>query len=110
MSVLKKFNAMKKLIVILLCGAMFVSCKKDSSSYTPDCSGTAKSYATNVVPLFTSECNGCHSEYSTYTGISADKSNIRSSIVSGSMPKKSSLTDAEKNNVVCWIDAGALNN
>lgn len=107
--VLKKIKTMKKLIVFLLCGAMFVSCKKDSS-YTPDCSGTAKSYATDVAPLFTSECNGCHSEYSTYAGISADKSNIRSSIVSGSMPKKSSLADAEKNNVVCWIDAGALNN
>jgi hypothetical protein len=100
---------MKKLIVILLCGAMFVSCKKDSS-YTPDCSGAAKSYATDVAPLFAGECNGCHSNYSSYSGVFSDKSAIRSSIVSGSMPKKSSFTDAEKNNVVCWIDAGAANN
>jgi hypothetical protein len=101
---------MKKLIVILICGAMFASCKKDKSSYIPDCSGTAKSYSTDVAPLFAGECNGCHSNYSSYSGVSSDKSKIRSSIVSGSMPQNSSLADAEKNNIVCWIDAGAANN
>jgi hypothetical protein len=89
---------------------MFVSCKKDFSTYTPDCSGTAKSYATDVSPLFSSKCNGCHSNYSSYSGVLSDKSSIRSSIVSGSMPKNGSLTDAEKNNIVCWIDNGAPNN
>jgi hypothetical protein len=49
---------MKKLIAVLICGAMFVSCKKDKSTYTPDCSGTAKSYVTDVSPLFSSKCNG----------------------------------------------------
>lgn len=108
---LRKLFAMKKLIVIVMCATVFAACKKTSStSYTPDCTGTAKSYATNVAPLFSGECNSCHSEYSSYAGISADKSRIRNTIVDGSMPKRSSLTNAEKNNIVCWIDNGAPNN
>ncbi|MEI6853164.1 MAG: hypothetical protein WCL06_09990 [Bacteroidota bacterium] len=102
---------MKKLIVIVMCAAAFTACKKTSStSYTPDCSGTAKSYATDVAPLVSSKCVGCHSAYSTYSGISSDKSKIRSSIVSGSMPQNSTLTDAQKNAIVCWIDNGGPNN
>jgi hypothetical protein len=101
---------MKKLIVILICGAMFVSCKKDKSTYTPDCSGAAKSYATDVAPLMSGKCVGCHSSYASYSGVSSSKSTIRSNIVSGNMPQNGSLTDAEKNSIVCWIDAGAPNN
>lgn len=94
-----------------MCAAAFTACKKTSStSYTPDCSGTAKSYAADVAPLISSSCVGCHSSYSTYAGVSSDKSRIRSSIVSGSMPKSSTFTDAQKNSIVCWIDNGAANN
>jgi hypothetical protein len=102
---------MKKLIVIVMCAAAFTACKKTSStSYTPDCSGTAKSYATDVAPIFSGECNSCHSEYSSYSGVSTDKSRIRSTIVDGSMPKRSTLSDAQKNAIVCWIDNGGANN
>jgi hypothetical protein len=102
---------MKKLSLILICVAALSACKKTSStSYTPDCTGAAKSYSTDVAPLMTSSCVGCHGNYSSYSGVNSDKSNIRSNIVSGSMPKNGTFTDAQKNAVVCWIDNGAPNN
>ena len=98
--------------ILLLVSA---SCKKttnsiSSSSYTPDCSGTAKSYKTDVAPLLTNNCVGCHSQFSTYASVSASTSSIRSNIVSGNMPKSGTLTFAQKNAIVCWIDNGAPNN
>jgi len=102
---------MKKLFLILTCVAVFAACKKNSSSsYTPNCSGATKSFATNVSPLINSGCVGCHSSYSSYAGVSSAKDDIRSNIVSGKMPKGSTWSDDQKNTVVCWIDAGAPNN
>ncbi len=101
---------MKKLIFVFLCVVLLSSCKKNSSSYTPDCSGATKSYATDVFPVINGNCAGCHSKYSGYSGIFADISSIRSTIVSGSMPKNGSLTDNQKNSIICWIDNGAPQN
>ncbi|MEI7492409.1 MAG: hypothetical protein WCK92_13495 [Bacteroidota bacterium] len=102
-------NAVFGLLVFSL---LMVSCKKSSTSpaYTPDCSGAAKSFSSNVLPVIQSSCVGCHSKYSNYSGITADKAAIKSTIVDGSMPQGSSLSTAQKNSVVCWIDNGALNN
>jgi uncharacterized membrane protein len=89
----------------------FTNCKKKETTkaYSPSCSGT-KSFANDVSPLIQGNCVSCHSNYSTYTQIKASAASIRSSIVGGSMPKGNSLTEAQKNNIVCWIDAGMPNN
>ncbi len=111
--VLNKSVMMKKLMLGLIVFSAFLgACSKSSSSpsYTPDCSGPAKSFKTDAQPVIQGSCVGCHSNYSTYSGITADKSAIRASIVDGSMPKNSSLSATQKNNVVCWIDNGAPNN
>ncbi len=105
---------MKNLFVTSLAFLLvFGACKKkdstQSSSYTPSCSGT-KSYSVDVKPLIQNYCVSCHSNYSSYTTVKSSSSAIRNSIVNGSMPKGSSLTDDQKNNIVCWIDAGAINN
>ena len=42
--------------------------------------------------------------------INAAKVQIRAAVLSGSMPKNGSLTAAQKNSIICWIDAGAANN
>jgi len=114
---------MKKTTVVLLVAVSVIfSCKKNSTStsYTPDCTGTTPTYAATVSALISSNCatSGCHGAGSgegpgaltTYTQIKNSASSIRSSIVSGSMPRNSTLTTAQKNNIVCWIDAGATNN
>lgn len=115
---------MKKFLILFsvaMCVA--VSCTKpilsSNTSFTPSCSGN-RLFATDVKPLITSFCatTGCHDSGSkkgpgaltTYAQIFASKSAIRSSIVSGSMPRGSSLTTDQKNAIICWIDAGGLNN
>ena len=102
----------KTMFGLLLISAMISACSKNSTTpgYTPDCTGAAKSFSTNVSPIFQSACVGCHSKFSSYSGITGDKSAIRSKIVDGSMPQGGSLTTAQKNSIVCWIDNGAPNN
>ncbi len=110
-----------KIKLLVVSGMIFLlaTCKKEKK-YEPDCSGGAKSFASDVSPLIASRCaiTGCHASGSTngpgaltnYVEINAAKSRIRAAVVSGSMPKNGSLSDDEKNRIVCWIDAGAQNN
>jgi uncharacterized membrane protein len=108
---------MKKLVLISslilsVVSISVVSCKKSSTStpaYSPTCS-SVKSYSIDARPIIQSSCVGCHSSYSSYSQVSASASSIRSSIVNGTMPKGSTLTNAQKDNIVCWIDAGTPNN
>lgn len=114
---------MKSIIIAGLAATivMAVSCKKNSTtSYSPDCSGTTKTFSGDAKPLIQSYCAsaGCHNVGShegcgaltTYTEVYASRSSVRASIVSGSMPRGTTLTDAQKNSIVCWIDSGAPNN
>lgn len=91
---------------------LVVGCSKNETdiSYSPSCSGTAKSFKTDVSPLIQSYCQSCHTEYSTYSQISASKNKIRSVVVSGEMPRGKTLTSAQKDAIICWIDNGAQNN
>ena len=99
-------------LAFILSFLVFIGCKKNNTtatSYIPSCSGT-KSYSVNVAPLMQSFCVSCHSNYSSYSQVKSSSASIRSTIVNGSMPKGTSLTTDQKNNIVCWIDAGAPNN
>ena len=88
-------------------------------TYTPNCTGAAVQFTANVLPIFQSSCaaTGCHNSGSsngpgaltTYAEISAAKTQIRGAVLSGAMPKTGSLTAAQKNSIICWIDAGAAN-
>lgn len=107
---------MKKLISLLAFGiVLFAACTDDddpggSTLYTPSCTGTAKSYATDVAPLVQTYCAGCHPDFTGYTKLIASAGDIRTQIVAGSMPQGTKLTTDQKNAIVCWIDAGAPNN
>jgi hypothetical protein len=123
---------MKKFLiaVITLTLLSVSSCKKSSTSstntsttktgYTPDCSGSTPSFSATVSSLVVSSCggSGCHNTGSSkgpgpltnYTQIKNSASSVRSSVVSGNMPVGSTLTTAQKNTIVCWIDAGTPNN
>lgn len=114
---MKKLSLLLSMIVIVL-----FACKKSSPTTTPtlDC-GTAKTYAADVAPIIASSCatgGGCHASGSlsgpgaltNYTQVFNSRASIRSSVANGSMPKGSSLSTAQKNAILCWIDAGAPNN
>ncbi len=122
----------KVVIVILLLSIVLISvtCSKSTGGgggggggggTTLDCSVvTNKAFAADVNPIIQSFCNvpGCHAAGSTngpgpltnYSQVSAARANIRSAISSGLMPQGSSLTTAQKNSIICWIDSGAPNN
>jgi hypothetical protein len=123
------FYTMKPITVLfVLVIVVFFSCSKSSSggggggggNGTADCSTIAKSFSANVQPITSTRCaiSGCHAagsingpgELTTYQQIFAARAQIRSAVASGVMPKGSSLTQAQINTIVCWIDAGAANN
>lgn len=107
-----KISIVSSLLVIALIVSVN-SCKKknqDTTSYTPSCSGSTPSFSATVSPIFQSYCVSCHSNYSSYSQISSSASSIRTTIVNGSMPKGTSLSESQKNSIVCWIDAGKPNN
>ena len=104
---------MKKILVgLLISFGLWTGCSKDSASnpYTPTCDGTVKSYMADVAPVIQSACSGCHQNYSNYSQLYASRTSVRSAIVSGQMPRGSSLSTAQKNAIICWIDNGAANN
>lgn len=101
-----------------------MSCSKSNNGgggTTLDCNTVSnKAFGVDVNPIIQSRCaiTGCHAAGSTNSGgpftnhgeIFNKRSNIRSEVSSGRMPQGSSLTDVQKNSIICWIDSGAPNN
>ena len=123
----------KKILVIIIGFYVIVSCSKSSSSTgggsgggsgggtTVNCTGVAASFAANVNPIIQSSCAtdaSCHGSGSvngpgpllTYSQISGASTLIKTVIANGSMPKTGTLTTAQRNTIICWVNAGAQNN
>ncbi len=110
-------------MILFLSVSIAVSCSKDNgggSTTTVDCNTVSnKAFAADVNPIIQASCNqtGCHATagngpgaLTNHTQIAGAASSIRSSVSSGRMPKNSSLSTAQKNSIICWIDSGAPNN
>jgi hypothetical protein len=106
---------------------IFISCSKSSSADEDDpggsninCDGVPKSFAADVNPIIQTFCNqpNCHNAGSTngpgpliiYSDVFDARARIRPQIVAGLMPQNTTLTTAQKNIIICWIDSGAPNN
>jgi hypothetical protein len=113
---------MKKHLFIAVLGlSVIISCTKgtENNSSAIACTGT-KSFAADVNPIFQNVCanSGCHDASSTngpgalttYQQIFNARSNIRTAIANGTMPKNASLSADQKSAIICWIDGGATNN
>lgn len=120
---------MKKGILVIL-GSFFLiaSCSKSGSNSggggggsTLDCSTVPSAFAANVNPIIQSTCATnatCHGAGSAngpgpllnHTQIAAASAQIKTAVASGTMPKTGTLTTAEKNSIICWVNGGALNN
>ena len=100
---------------------IFINACSKKPEFTPDCSGTAKSFATDVSPVFQTSCainSGCHATGSgngpgplvNYSQIFNAKGGIRPEVASRHMPLNATLTETQLNAILCWIDSGAPNN
>jgi len=98
--------------VVLISIGLCSGCSKDNTiiTYTPSCSGAAKSYKTDVAPIIEASCSGCHQNYNTYSRLFGSRSSVRNMVVSRQMPQGSNLSATQKDAIVCWIDNGAANN
>lgn len=85
-----------------------------------NCQNAASKFA-QVKPIFQLKCssiNSCHGagsnnkggEFLTHAQISAKAATIKTVILNGTMPQLGSLTAAELQSIVCWVDGGALDN
>jgi hypothetical protein len=123
---------MKKILIVLISvSGLVISCSKSDSGSsasdggttggtTTNCTSVPQSFITDVNPIIQSFCNnpGCHNSGSTngvgpltnYNQVFASRTAIRSAISSGTMPLGATLSTAQKNSIVCWIDNGANNN
>ncbi len=88
---------------------------------TFSCSGITPKFAADVQPILASLCStnsNCHAvgsansggSLTTYNEVNAKKSNIRAQILSGAMPQSGTISQAQINAFICWIDSGAPNN
>jgi len=127
MDLCQNTSSMKKIrpVLPLLTSVLFiVSCSKSGSD--PDtppatsCTGAAKTFSLDVNPIIQTYCNqaSCHASGSTngpgpltnYSQVYSARAVIRNAVATGLMPKNTTLSTAQKNAVVCWIDSGAPNN
>jgi hypothetical protein len=118
----------KSILIGAIAFSAFCACSKSGDTggtggggnFTPDCS-VAKTFSADASPVFQSSCassSSCHGsgsgngpgELTTYTQIFNARSAIRGAVASGRMPKTGTLSSAQKNAVLCWIDSGAPNN
>ncbi len=110
-------------LIFLLITSFFIvlSCSKSGSGSSVDCSTvTNKAFAANIDPIIQSTCNiaSCHATGSingpgpltNYSQVFAARSQVRAAISSGQMPQGSTLSQSQKNSIICWIDSGAPNN
>ena len=123
----QKFNYPKKALIAFVVITGLFACSKTVETATTmttgtvDCSGAAKSFTADVSPIIQSSCatgSSCHGSASnngpgellSYSEIFNARAQIQSAILAGAMPKNGSLTTAQKNSIICWIDNGSSNN
>jgi len=108
---------------LILIALVLNSCSKSngSTTTTDPCAGLSFKFSTDVQPIINATCansSNCHGSASINSGgpltdynkIFAERSEIKFQIENGLMPKVGSLTPAEKNKIICWINSGAPNN
>jgi predicted small lipoprotein YifL len=103
---------------------LYAACSKKYDGANPpadSCTDVDSRFAAKVFPIIQHSCAtdiDCHGNGSTegpgaltnYTQISNASAAIKSAVISGRMPKGSSLATQEKNAIICWVNSGAQNN
>lgn len=115
-------NKFLPVLLIISGSLLFITCSKGNSgpNNSRDCSTVPKSFSSDVNPIIQTFCNqpNCHNPGSVngpgpltnYSQVFNARTNIRGQVEAGLMPQNTTLTTAQKNIIICWIDSGAPNN
>ena len=117
------------ILIIFSVAVIFTACSKSDpgpgggggGGITFSCVGISPKFSTDVTPILTTVCSinsTCHAAgsvnaggpFTTHAEVFAKRSNIRAAILSGVMPQSGTITQAQINAFICWIDSGAPNN
>jgi len=117
------------MLIILSAISVFTACSKSGTEegggsgggISFSCVGISPKFSADIQPILTSVCSinsNCHATGSLNIGgpftshgeVFAKRSNIRAAILAGTMPQNASLTQAQLNAFICWIDSGSPNN
>ena len=112
----------RKELLIFLLGIFFASCSSNVEETTileeeeeeiETCAPT--SFASDIKPIIDANCIQCHNgsqspDLRTFNGISGNAARVKGQVASRQMPLGGSLSTAEIEAIVCWVDSGAPNN
>lgn len=111
-------NFLKLIFVISLFGVIF-SCEYSVEEElveieNPDDEPLVATFSKDVKPIIDGRCIQCHNgnlfpDLRTYSGVSTNAALVKSEVAGRSMPQGSSLTQAQIDAVVNWVDNGAKN-
>ena len=110
------------ILVALACVTLWPGCGKDDDPKGPECtvSGVTFAYSTNIKPIIDRHCISCHApgtgvagadntDFRTYEGMKShlDEGHLLERVViDKDMPQSGSMTQAERDSINCWIQAG----
>ena len=124
----------KGILVILAAFLLIASCSKGGGDDpggggngggggggSMNCTGVPSSFSATVSQIISTTCATdatCHGAGSAngpgplqnYTQIFNARIAVKTSVSNGTMPKTGTLTTAQKNSIICWVDAGGPNN
>lgn len=111
------------LLMALACITLWPGCDKDDDPQAPECNitGVTFTYNSNVKGIIDRHCIGCHFPGSTVTGIVGDFTTyegmkphldaghvLERVVIDKDMPQSNptNMTQAERDSINCWIQAG----
>ncbi len=111
------------ILLTLACIALWPGCDNEDDPTGPECniSGATFTYNTNVKGIIDRHCIGCHfpgstvagivGDYTTYEGMKTNLDNDRildRVVIKKDMPQgnPTNMTQAERDSINCWIQAG----
>lgn len=107
-------------IIVAVLFVFIISCTKTEAPTVDVCKNVSKNFTTDVNPIIQTYCNqtACHDANSTngpgpltnYIEVFDARNKIKAQVEAGLMPQNTTLTTAQKNTIICWINNGALNN
>jgi uncharacterized membrane protein len=102
----------KQIVLISSFAVLVLACKKNQT-FVPVCDGSNPTYDADISLIISQNCVQCHSNYSTYAGLSSATSNgsfTKEVLTNQTIPQNSSLSEAQLNKIQCWVENGFLEN